>query len=74
MEYNRRHNITPKTIQKAVSNLLKKEEEEERERDFVQEDIIAELTRQMLEYARNLQFEQAARIRDKIREMKKNVS
>ncbi len=74
MEYNRKHGITPKTVQKAVSELLKKEEEaKELSEGLVEEDIIAELTRQMLEYARNLQFEQAAKIRDRIKELKERM-
>ncbi len=71
MEYNRRHGITPRTVKKAISQVLKREEELKRERDEIAgEDVIAELTRQMLEYARNLQFEQAAKIRDRIKELK----
>ncbi len=73
-QYNREHGITPKTIKKAISEVLKGEElinKEAEDVELLKEDFIVEdLKRKMLNYVRNLQFEQAARMRDKIRDMK----
>jgi len=80
-EYNRRHGITPKSIQKPVKELLAIEE-----LDYVQlpsnipkdikseEDIIKKiekLEKEMWKYAQNWEFEKAAKIRDEIKELKK---
>ena len=77
--YNQAHGITPATIQKAIRNTL---ESEIKARKTVQEAIHAtdnevdrtELVRlleeEMLESARNLEFERAAQLRDKIQEIK----
>ncbi len=70
-EYNKRHDIVPRTIEKNISVSLPMDDERQREGielDFRQE-FIEELKRQMLAYAKNLQFEKAAEIRDKIREL-----
>jgi excinuclease ABC subunit B len=80
-EYNRRHGITPKSIQKPVKELLAIEE-----LDYVQlpsdipkgikseEDIIKKiekLEKEMWKYAQNWEFEKAAKIRDEIKKLKK---
>ncbi|MFI5206360.1 MAG: helicase-related protein, partial [Candidatus Paceibacterales bacterium] len=81
--YNKKHNITPTSIQKAIAagRLAgsKKEIENEQERKvdptkMTQEEIkfyLDELNEQMDLAAQNLEFEVAARIRDKIGEIKK---
>jgi len=76
MEFNRENNITPKSIQKEVKNYIESRKEaeeiarsvtgqteEEYERDF----LISELERRMELAARNLQFEKAVILRDKIK-------
>ncbi len=80
IEYNKKHGITPKTIQKEIHDILERRiEEEEHERDrvaeykrkFVEKDLLLkELEKLMIEYAENLEFEQAARVRDEIAELK----
>ena len=80
MEYNKAHGIIPKTIVKDVRDVIeigkkvdratgaektKKMSSKEREK------LIEELTRQMKSAAKNLEFEQAAYLRDKIAEIRK---
>ena len=81
--YNKKHGITPKSIQKAIGDSRmsgsKKaiEDEEERKIDptkMTKEEIkfyVYELQQQMDLAAKNLEFELAARLRDKIEEIKK---
>ncbi|MEL3908604.1 MAG: excinuclease ABC subunit UvrB [Treponemataceae bacterium] len=85
--YNEKHNITPKTIQKSIDNILVRENEikEEATRDEIEpliksynifnvrdrKKLIRELERQMAEFADMLMYEQAAVVRDKIIELKK---
>jgi len=79
LEYNRRHNITPKTVEKAIREGIEvylSEEEKLKERlDFKEKELeiieaIAYLEREMFIAAKNLQFEKAAQIRDRIGELK----
>jgi excinuclease ABC subunit B len=81
LEYNRKHRFTPKTIQKAIRDSIEvylSEESRLRERlDLKQEEIeateiIAQLEKEMYLAAKNLQFEKAADLRDKINELKKH--
>ncbi len=71
-EYNRKHNIVPRTIEKSIFVSLPMDDEKGNkdgmELDYKKE-FIEELKRQMFEYAKNLQFEKAAEIRDRIREL-----
>jgi len=75
--YNIEHNITPKTIKKTVRDSIKAVQAEdigveykfEKEDDI--KDTINKLTDEMLEYASRMEFEQAAEIRDKIKELEK---
>ncbi len=80
IEYNQKNNITAQGIKKAVRDgieeLYKAEEEvmhfaglEGEEYEFSQ--MIYELEYEMQLAARNLQFEKAAQLRDKIKELKK---
>ncbi len=77
--YNKAHNIKPQTIRKAISDLIdlpwKKEEElEETDLSNLTEEqfkaLIMELTEEMYSKADLLEFEEAARIRDKIESLK----
>ena len=77
--YNKEHNIVPKTIKKSVRDSIKAVQAEdigveyklEKEEDI--KEIINKLTDEMLEYASKMEFEQAAEIRDKIKELEKLI-
>lgn len=75
MAYNEEHGIIPQTIHKAIRDDIKAtivEEATEKyniEEGKTIEEIIEELTMQMLKHAENMEFEQAAEIRDKIKEL-----
>lgn len=78
-QYNKQHNITPKTINKSVRDTIAATNIEdigveyklEKEEDL--KDVIAKLTDEMLKYATEMEFEKAAEIRDKIKELEKLV-
>ena len=76
-EYNKKHNITPKTINKAIRDTIKAtmiediQEEYHIEKEERIEEVIAKLTEEMLKYAANMEFEKAAELRDKIKEIEK---
>ncbi len=84
--FNLEHHITPKTIKRDVSDILRelceKEGVEELPRDkekaaFASDkklkDTIAKLTRQMRKAAEDLEFEQAAKIRDEIKRLENSA-
>ncbi|CDB31588.1 uvrABC system protein B [Clostridium sp. CAG:575] len=79
-EYNKEHGITPKTIKKSIRETISITKQEEIEVEYKlesAEDIkktITELTDEMLKYAANMEFEKAAEIRDKIKELEKLIS
>lgn len=76
-EYNQKNGITPKTINKSVRDAIKAVQIEDIEVEFKTEkgeDIkqtINRLTDEMLEYASKMEFEKAAELRDKIKELEK---
>lgn len=77
LAYNAAHGITPKTIQKDVRAVIeitsKKEIEHKtkrRLRGTEREQLIVQLTAQMKEAARLMEFEHAAYLRDKIKALK----
>ena len=80
-EYNEKHGIIPQTIKKSVRDTIKATILEEAEtkydirkrKDESMEDIIARLTDEMLKYAANMEFEKAAELRDKIKELEKLI-
>lgn len=78
LEFNQRNKITPRSIQKAIKQGIEDLEEAEefvvdltgQEKDeYELNKFIAELEYEMELAARNLQFEKAAALRDKIKEM-----
>ncbi len=73
-QYNLDHNITPKGIKKAVSDVIAavKPDEEEKEPRLDNSLVLAQLTNAMHQAAQELRFEDAAKIRDKIKRLKKN--
>ena len=76
-EYNLEHGITPKTINKSIRDTISITKQEDIGINFKmesQDDIkstIAQLTDEMLKYAASMEFEKAAEIRDKIKELEK---
>ncbi|NSW54627.1 MAG: excinuclease ABC subunit UvrB [Armatimonadetes bacterium] len=81
--YNEEHGITPRSVQKAIRDTIRSEEdareaarrlipaaaaEEVGEEDLTE--IIAALESEMQEAAANLEFERAAQLRDEIRELR----
>lgn len=82
--YNKEHGITPTTIKKAVRDLitvskavaetevkLKKDPESMRCKELMK--LIAQVEKQMRAAAADLNFEQAAELRDKMLELKRNL-
>ena len=73
--YNKEHNITPKTISKAIRETIKATYEADApvSKDIKPgetiEEVINRLTDEMLKYAQNLEFEKAAEVRDKIKDL-----
>ena len=83
--YNEEHGITPTTIKKAVRDLiavsravaetevkLKKDPESKSRKEL--KNLISQLEKQMRQAAADLNFEQAAELRDKMIELKKNLA
>ena len=84
-DFNREHNITPETIRKNMNDILSSlaeqdyvtvevEEAEDRLADVHPSEmpkLIEQLTREMFEAARDLEFEKAAQLRDRIRDIEK---
>ncbi|MCD8049867.1 MAG: excinuclease ABC subunit UvrB [Clostridia bacterium] len=71
-EYNRAHNITPKGIKKAVADTIAavhEDKEEKKEKD--NKAVIEKLRIEMMKAAEELRFEDAARIRDRIRKLQR---
>ncbi len=74
-EYNEKNGITPQTIKKSVRDTIKATivEDIQNEYDIKEEedikDVIEKLTMEMLNHAQNLEFEKAAELRDKIKEL-----
>lgn len=83
--YNKEHGITPKTIQKAVrdlisisksvaetENTLQKDPESMSKKEL--EKLIGKIEKQMRAAAADLNFEMAVELRDKMVELKKNLA
>lgn len=83
LKYNRKHKITPKSIQKSIRARLVEEEEIIEQQAFIaqlekkdvllpdeKDKLIRELRRQMMLAAKDLDFEEAAKFRDRIKTLK----
>ena len=74
-EYNIKNNIVPQTIKKSIRDTIKATVVEDISAEYkIKEDedvkdIINKLTDEMLKYAANMEFEKAAELRDKIKEL-----
>ncbi len=82
LEFNDKNKITPRSIQKAIKEGIEdlKEAENfaagltgENKDEYELKKYVSELEYEMELAARNLQFEKAAKIRDKIKEFKSNI-
>jgi excinuclease ABC subunit B len=80
LEYNREHNITPRSVSRAVEESLATYESKRKEASAVLKDAgmdvdltetINELEDEMLAAANELKFEKAALLRDQIKELKR---
>lgn len=77
--YNKEHGITPQTINKGVRDLIKATIVEDInteygiDKDESVEEMIAKLTDEMLKHAADMEFEKAAELRDKIKELEKLI-
>jgi len=84
MTYNQEHGITPKTIMKAIKDIMEGVESnaEKRAKQLMElenapikerplEDLIAEKEAQMRQAAKDLEFELAALLRDEVRALRK---
>ena len=82
MKYNEEHGITPKTIQKAVRDLIsisqkadKEEMQMEKDPESMSKDelekLVKDITQKMKKAAAELDFESAAELRDRLIELKK---
>ena len=74
-EYNEKHHITPKTITKSVRDTISVTDAKDIEVEYKLEkeddikETINKLTDEMLKYAADMEFEKAAELRDKIKEL-----
>ena len=83
LEYNATHGITPETIKKAITRGIEEEVEAKRivqraggatsESQYVTQEYLNELEAEMLAAAEALEFERAAKLRDRILQLKKQM-
>jgi excinuclease ABC subunit B len=83
LEYNKQHGITPETIRKAIHRGIEEEREAQQivqhsagiqsDEQYVTQELINELEAEMLAAAKELDFERAAPLRDRILELKKQI-
>ncbi len=86
LEYNEKHGIIPKTIQKKIHSILEAKSSRKREAEELlfnisesvdirgkdKKEAISELKRKMVEAAKDLEFEKAAVYRDKIMQLEQS--
>ena len=88
MAYNEEHGITPQTIKKEIHDIIIRKADEKQKAQMVNIEAMKEQTnlldpsqkkkllkaleKEMLEKAKNLEFEEAALLRDEIEKLKKN--
>ena len=78
-KYNEEHGIIPKTIQKSVRDTISITNVQDISTDYKLEkeedikDVVAKLTDEMLKHAAEMEFEKAAELRDKIKELEKLI-
>ena len=89
-KYNIEHNITPQSIKKAIHDILEKKKDEVKKNEKVSIDILKKsynilvpkekkalikaLEKEMLNHAKNLEFEEAAVVRDEIDKIKDMIT
>ena len=82
LAYNKEHGITPETIKKAIRRGIEEEIQATRiaqqaagadEAQYVTQEYLNELEAEMLTAAESLEFERAAKLRDRILELKKQI-
>lgn len=85
--YNETHGITPQTIRKKITDVMEgahvvikaKKAHRERDKEILPSDpkaaakLIKQLEKEMLEHAKNLEFESAAALRDRIKHIEQTV-
>ena len=79
IEYNQRHGITPETVKKAITTELHEQFKARKtaqqavhlsEEEYDRAELAAQLEKEMLEAAKELDFERAAMLRDRLQELK----
>jgi excinuclease ABC subunit B len=82
LKHNKQNNITPRTIQKSIrksidneitSKKVVREIVKEEEAEYITQEYLRELEEDMLQAAKELNFEKAAEIRDRIVKLQKEV-
>jgi excinuclease ABC subunit B len=87
LSYNREHGITPETVQKGISDItefLAMESRAPKRKRVIKgreeigspaelEKVIVQLEEEMLAAAEELRFEEAARIRDELKELRRDL-
>ena len=78
-EYNTKHGITPRSVKTAIASVIEDEVAAHQiaveaagvaPADYVTEEYLEELHKEMLAAAENLEFERAAQLRDRIAKLK----
>lgn len=83
LEHNRKHGITPETVKKAIKRGIEEEIAARKveqdaagvtsEAQFITQEYLNELEGEMMLAAQNLEFERAAQLRDKIKQLQEKM-